>query len=300
MNKMPYTRLHASGPEISRIVQGFGGIPRKEKHDANTLAAYLDACLDAGITAFDTAAVYGGGASECALGEVFARRPDMRGRVTVITKYGIEGGGPGYHCYNTSKDAIVKSAERSLWRMNIECIDILLMHRPDMLMDADEVAAALTKLKDDGKVLHFGVSNFLPFQYELLQSRLAFPLITNEIPYSLFDMGMQENGVLDQCQRLRIAPLYYSPLGGGRLFKPASADDQRLHNVLNDIAAEHGGVPIEQIAIAWILKHPAGGAAIIGSSKTERMRDAAGGASISLSRDQWFRLWTAAKGHEIP
>ena len=297
---LPMIKLHKEGPEISRVAQGFGSLVREEQMDAAKLAVYLDACIKEGITAFDLAAAYESGAAETLFGEALSVRPDLRGHMTIITKYGIGKGKSGYHCYETSRQDIIASAETSLKRMHIDYIDLLLMHRPDMLMDADEVADALATLKKDGKVLHFGVSNFLPHQVDLLASRLDFPLIVNEISYSLFDMTSQENGTLDQCQRLGITPLFYAPLGGGRLFKPKTAGDLRLLEAMGEVAKELGEVPIEQIAVAWILKHPSKGAAILGCGRAEWMRAAAAGANLTLTRDQWFRLWTAAKGHEIP
>jgi len=297
---LPRIKLSEYGPEISRVVQGFGSLVHEEQMDSAKLAAYIDACVEAGISAFDLAAVYSGGAAESLFGEVLAMRPGLREKITIITKYGIEGGGPGYHCYDTSKEGIINSAERSLKRMGVEHIDVLLMHRPDMLMDADEVSEALTSLVKDGKVLHIGMSNFLPCQLDLLASRLDLPLIVNEVSYSLFDMSVEENGTLDHCQRLRITPLFYAPLGGGRLFDPGRQDDRQLHQALGDIAKEFGGVPSEQVAVAWVLKHPSKGAAILGCGRAEWMRDAAAGANLEMTRDQWFRLWTAAKGREIP
>ncbi|MDR3050318.1 MAG: aldo/keto reductase [Oscillospiraceae bacterium] len=297
---LPTIRLHEAAREISRIVQGFGSIIHEERMSERELAAYLDACVDEGINTCDLAAVYSGGAAESVFGGALTLRPGLRERLTVITKYGIEGEGAGYHCYDTSREAIVRSAERSLRRMGTDHIDVLLMHRPDMLMDADEVAEALLSLRKAGKALCFGVSNFLPHQVELLASRLPFPLAVNEVPYNLFDMDMQENGTLDLCQRLRIAPLFYSPLGGGRLFAPANARDRHLLETLREVARQHGDAPVEQIAIAWVLRHPARGAAILGGGRAEWMRRAAAGARIALTRDQWFRLWTASKGYEIP
>lgn len=289
-----------SSLKVSRIIQGFGSLIHEEKMDKAKLTAYIYSCIREGILTFDLASVYSGGQAEVLFGEVLSSNPTLRKDITILTKYGIEGGGIGYHCYNTSKESIIASADSSLRRMKIDHIDLLMMHRPDMLMDADEVAKALEKLYGDGKVLHFGVSNFLPNQVELLRSRLSLPLIANEIPYSLFDMTVQENGVLDQCQMDCITPLYYAPLGGGRLFHPKNNDDARLLSVLEEISLELGGIPIEQIALAWVLKHPAKGAALIGCGRSEWMKRAVGGATLELSRDNWFRLYTAAKGHEIP
>ncbi|MCL1830763.1 MAG: aldo/keto reductase [Oscillospiraceae bacterium] len=286
--------------KVTKIIQGFGSLVHEENMDSGKLSEYVECCISEGITTFDLAAVYSGGRAESLLGEVFYSRPDLRDAVTILTKYGIEGRGIGYHCYNTSKESIINSAERSLKRMHIDHIDLFMMHRPDMLMDADEVSEALTRLKDDGKVRYFGVSNFLPHQLDLLSSRLSFPLIANEVPYSLFDMTYYENGVLDQCQQHHITPLYYAPLGGGRLFAPRNQDDLRLLTVLKEISCELGDIPIEQIALAWVLKHPAKGAALIGCGRIEWMKNTVGGAFLDLSRDHWFRLYTAAKGHEIP
>ena len=289
-----------SALEVTRIIQGFGSLIHEENMDTKKLGRYIDSCLEEGIDTFDLAAVYSGGKAEIFFGEVLAGRPGLRDDIKILTKYGIEGGGVGYHCYNTSAAGIISSAERSLTRLHTDHIDLFMMHRPDMLMDADEVAGALTTLKDDGKVIHFGVSNFLPFQVNLLGSRLSFPLIANEVPYSLFDMTSQENGVLDQCQQLHMTPLYYAPLGGGRLFTPKTADELRLVGVLKEISEENGGIPIEQLALAWVLRHPAKGAALIGCGRTERMKNAVPGAMFEMNRDIWFRLFTAAKGYEIP
>jgi len=298
---IPRIRLHADGPEVSRVGQGFGSIIQEENPSAQSLVAYISACLDEGITLFDLAAVYAGGRAEELFGEALSLEPGLRARMCIVTKYGIEGGGKGYHCYNTDREAIVRSCERSLRRMRTDRVDIFLMHRPDMLMDADEVAEALITLRRDGKVLHAGVSNFLPHQFDLLQSRLPFSLVTNEVPYSLFNMDSQENGMLDQCQRLRIAPLFYAPLGGGRLFRPEKdAQDIRAHDALRAVAEARGGVPVEQIAIAWALRHPSRGAAVLGCGRADWMRRAAAGAHMTLTRDEWFYLWTASKGYEIP
>ena len=290
-------RLSENGPEVSRIIQGFGSIMQDDIHSPQELASHLDLCLELGIDTLDLASVYTGGLAEEALGSVLESRKELRKRFTIITKYGISGGGPGYHCYDTTLEGIVASAEKSMRRMRIDAIDLLLMHRPDMLMNADEVALALDRLRKEGKARFFGVSNFTASQFELLSSRLPFPLVTNEIPYSLINMEYQENGFLDLCQRLRFSPLYYSPLGGGKLFDSKNA---RLLQALNELGQKIGGAAASQVAVAWALMHPAKGAAVLGTGEAHLLKEAAGGAAIKLSRDQWFYLWTASKGHEIP
>ena len=297
---MPTLRIHPDGPIISRIIQGCGSILRKGVDTPERMADYVRACLDTGIMTFDLAAVYAGGQAEAVFGEALSRQPALRSEMTLISKYGIEGFGDGYHCYDTSYEAIMRSAENSLKRLHTDRIDLFLMHRPDMLMDADEVARALEELHRDGKILHIGVSNFLPSQFELLASRLSLPIVVNEVPYSIINMDCAENGTLDLCQQKRVTPLFYSPLARGRIMHaPENEQDMRIRKVLETIADECSAT-VDQIALAFVLRHPSRGAAILGGARVEWLRSAAKAANITLSRDQWFRIWTASKGHEIP
>lgn len=297
---IPTLTLHPNGPEITRIIQGFGSLVRKGVDTPDAMETYVAACVDAGINTYDLAAVYGGGQAEALFGEVLSRRPELRSRMNIITKYGITFGGVGYHCYDSSYDAIIESAERSLTRLHTDHVELFLMHRPDMLMDADEVARALEKLHRDGKILHVGVSNFLPSQFELLSSRLSLPIVVNEVPYSIFNMECAENGTLDQCQQKRVTPLFYSPLGHGRVMHaPENEQDARVRTCLEAIAEECSAT-IDQIALAFVLRHPSRGAAILGGARLKWLETAVKAADIVLTRDQWYRIWTAVKGHEIP
>jgi predicted oxidoreductase len=169
-----------------------------------------------------------------------------------------------------------------------------------MLMNADEVAKAFTELRNEGKVKHFGVSNFMIEEFKLLQSRLDFPLVTNQIEYSLFNHQHQENGNLDFLQRKRIHPMAWSPLAQGRIFTEQSERGNRLREVLWEIANACGIDDIGQIALAWIFKHPAGFATVVGSGNLERIKSYPKSLKIDLSREEWFKLWTAAHGYEIP
>lgn len=297
---IPMIRLHPDGPEISRIVQGLGSIVRKGVDTPAAMADYMCACLDVGINTFDLAAVYAGGEAERLFGEALSRQSALRDRLCIITKYGIEGGGPGYHCYDTSYKAIVRSADRSLSRLHTDCVDLFLMHRPDLLLDADEVARALTDLHRDGKIRHVGVSNFLPAQFRLLASRLSLPLLVNEVPYNILNMDCAEDGTIDLCQQLRVTPLFYSPLCRGRLTHPPETQQEiRVRAVLEDIAAEENAT-VDQVALAFVLRHPSRGAAILGGARTEWLESAAAASRMMLTRDAWFRIWTAAKGREVP
>jgi predicted oxidoreductase len=173
----------------------------------------------------------------------------------------------------------------------------LLIHRPDPLMDADEIAEAFGRLKRDGKVDGFGVSNFQPHQFDLLQSRLDEPLRANQVEVSLLQLDSLFDGTLDQCQRLRTTPQAWSPLAGGRL---ACQDEQSsLGRALNRVANELGATR-EQLAIAWLLTHPARICPLLGSGKVQRLRELAAAQRIVLDRQQWFELLEAALGHPVP
>jgi predicted oxidoreductase len=167
-------------------------------------------------------------------------------------------------------------------------------------MDADQVAEALVELRRAGKVLHLGVSNFTPSQFELLGSRLDFPLATNEIQFSALHLSAWYDGILDLCQRLRVAPMAWGPLGRGHLFRDENKWAERLRQEMYEIGAELGDASLDQVALAWILRHPARIVPILGTSKIERVRSAAGAEELTLSREQWFRIWVASTGKRLP
>ncbi|MCF8364966.1 MAG: aldo/keto reductase, partial [Bacteroidales bacterium] len=155
-------------------------------------------------------------------------------------------------------------------------------------------------LLKSGKVRHFGVSNFTPFQFDLLQSRLDFELVTNQVEISVLEMQTLHDGTLDQCQQKRISPMAWSPFGGGRIFAGNSDKEQRVRNELFKIGKELGGAAIDQVALAWLLKHPSKIIPVLGTGNVERIRSAAEALDLELSRDQWFRIWAASAGHEVP
>jgi predicted oxidoreductase len=256
-------------------------------------------CLDMGITTFDNAAIYGGGEAEKLFGDALALNPSLRNRMQLVTKCSIGSFGTSlYHC-DTSKGHIVGSIDQSLKRMQTDRVDVLLIHRPDPLMDADEVAEAFTELRKSGKVLHFGVSNFTPYQFELLASRLDFPLVTNEVEISVMHLDAWRDGTLDMCQRLRISPMAWGPLGGGRLFRDDTEQTIRLRKELGQIGKSLGA-SIDQVALAWLLRHPARIVPILGTGKIDRIRGATKAESLELSREQWFRIWVASTGERLP
>lgn len=300
---MTRIQLTDGGPSLSRIVAGVMRL-REWGMDTPALIDFIHECLDVGITTFDHADIYGSYTCEALFGEALAADPSLRGRIELVTKCGIQLVSPNrpdtyVHHYNTSRDHIVASAERSLQNLRTDTIDVLLIHRPDPLMDADEVAEALSSLRQSGKVRHVGVSNFMPWQFHLLQSRLDFPLVTNQIELSVLYLDPLHDGTLDQMQRLRVPPMAWSPVAGGRLFDPGDQRAQRVRQTLEGIGREIGA-SAEEVALAWLMRHPARALPVMGTGKIERLRAAAAAENITLDRQHWFAVWEASTGHEVP
>jgi predicted oxidoreductase len=292
-------QMAQNGPKFSRFAQGFGGAARWNK-GARELLDHVQRCVHLGVTTLDNAAIYGGGACETLLGDALALNPSLRDEVELVTKCSIGTWETSIYHYDTSKEHILWSVEQSLTRLHTDRIDLLLIHRPDPLMNADEVAEAFTSLRQSGKVLHFGVSNFTSSQFDLLASRLDFPLVTNEVQFSAMYLQTWYDGTLDHCQRLRISPMAWSPLGGGRLFHEETKWAERIRTEMYAIGEALGGVSLDQVALAWILKHPARVVPILGTGQIERVRSAVRAESIELSREQWFRIWVASAGRRLP
>ncbi len=269
------------------------------------LAARLEACADLGLTTIDTAEVYGKYEVEAHLGAALRRNQGLRARLRIVTKCGIYAPTARHPertvaYYDATAARIVKSAEKSLRLLGTDHLDLFLIHRPDWLTPADETAAGLERLLQEGKILRVGVSNYTVAQFETLQSRLSVPLVTNQIELSLFRMDPMTDGTLQQCERLRIRPMAWSPLGGGRLFRGDDEAAARIRAACRDIAPRYDHAPPEALALAWILALPSQPMAVIGTNKVERIRAAARAASVRLDRADWYRLWEAAQGRRIP
>lgn len=292
--------LAPQGPEFSRLVMGYWRL-MDWKMSARELATFIEQHLDLGITTVDHADIYGGYQCEAAFGEALRLAPHLRSRMEIVTKCGIATtANPAYQLghYITTRDHILSSADASLKHLATDYLDLLLIHRPDPLMDADEVAEAFTTLHQSGKVRHFGVSNFTPAQFALLQSRLPFTLATNQVEISPVHQPLLLDGTLDQLQQLRIRPMAWSCLGGGRLFNDESF--RALRDELQAVAQEIGAQSIEQVVYAWIMMLPSRPLPIIGSGKIERVQSAVAALSLTLTRQQWFRIRKAALGYDVP
>jgi predicted oxidoreductase len=294
------------GPRFSRLVYGtWRLLDDLESSAPEPLAARLDECVELGLTTIDTAEVYGKYEVEDHLGAALRRSPGLRAKLQIVTKCGIYVPVARHperktSYYDATAARIVKSAEKSLRLLGTDHLDLLLVHRPDWLTPSDETAGGLERLLRDGKILSAGVSNYSVAEFETLQSRMSVPLVTNQIELSLFRMDPIGDGTLQQCERLRIHPMAWSPLGGGRLFRADDDVAARIRAVCNEIAARYDHVSPEVLALAWILALPAQPGVIIGTNKIERVRTAAKAASVRLDRADWYRLWEAAQGRRIP
>jgi predicted oxidoreductase len=304
MATVSYLMMHKDGPEVSRLVAGMMRLSSWGLSRSDTLD-WIKRAIDAGITTFDHADIYGGYTCEGLFGEALALDPSIRQRMQLVTKCNIKlvhANRPSHavHGYDSGKAHILESADNSLRELQTDYLDVLLIHRVDPLMDADEVAEAFNTLRDSGKVLHFGVSNFLPPQFNLLASRLDFPLVTNQIEVSILHMDSFYDGSMDLAQQLRIAPMAWSPFAGGRLFRGDDDAALRARHELQAIGEELGGASPDQVALAWLLTHPANIIPVLGTGNLDRIESAVQASSMQLSRDHWFRLWEASMGHGVP
>ncbi len=269
------------------------------------------AAYEAGYTLFDTANIYCAGETERILGQVLKQVSGMRERVVIITKCGVRFPGdpdplaPGR--YDFSAEHIMTSCEGSLKRLGIETIDVYLLHRPDYLADPDEVAGAFSKLKQDGKVRYFGVSNFRPSLVTALQVACPMPLIAHQVEISLANLSAFTDGTLDQCLIEKITPMAWSPLAGGligagstRLLPAQQAYQPGKFLPVLDAIAQERGVDRTVLAVTWLLKHPSRILPVIGTVKPDRIRMLAAAADIELSREEWYRLLIAARGERLP
>lgn len=290
------------GPLFSKLIQGYWRLGAWDMTPQQRLT-FLKQHVELGISTVDNAAIYGN--SEVLFGEALKLDPSIRDQIEIVSKFGINGIAVApdekrVSHYDSSKAAIIASTENSLQRLGVEQLDALLVHRPDFLMDADQVAEAFAELKQSGKVKHFGVSNFTASQFDLLQSRLNEPLMTNQVELNPINFDVVENGVLDQLQQYKVRPMAWSCLAGGAIFSEQTPQAARLRSCLEELAQEMGATSITQVIFAWVLKHPSNPVALIGSGNIERVQDAVAALALNMNTEQWYRVWVASKGFSVP
>jgi len=286
---------------LSRIVYGMWRLGDDADTSPAHVQAKIEACLAQGITTMDQADIYGDYGAEELLGAALKAAPALKEKIEIVTKCDIVApagryAGARVKHYDTSRAHILASVEHSLRLMDIETIDLLLIHRPDPLMDADETGAALDAVVASGKVKAVGVSNFKPWDWSLLQSRMETPLVTNQIEISLVAHDAFTNGDLAFLQEKRVAPMAWSPLGGGALFAESS---EGLRARMTEIAAETG-TEASNVAIAWLLAHPARIVPVMGTNRLDRIARFSEALGVEMGRERWFELYTLALGHEVP
>lgn len=262
----------------------------------------IELCLNEKVSTFDHADIYGHYTTEEEFGKALSLKPSLRQKIQLISKCGIKMVTPNrpshlIKSYDTSKQHIIRSAERSLTNLQTDHIDLLLIHRPDPLMHPDEIAEAFLQLKEQGKVLDFGISNFTVSQTTMMASR--YPISVNQLEVSILHLFPFLDGILDQCIEKKITPMAWSPLGGGKLFN--NPEDERKKRILAaaQILAEKYNASPDQLLLSWLLFHPSGILPVMGTTKIERIKAAMAALSIKITREEWFMLWRASTGHEV-
>jgi predicted oxidoreductase len=305
---MKYLNIGGSELKTSAVSLGCMRIHEMEKSEVSRL---INTALESGINLFDHADIYGGGKSEEVFSQAIGMNSSIREQMFIQSKCGIRKG-----LFDFSQEHILRSVDGILERLQTDYIDMLLLHRPDTLVEPEEVAEAFTALKDSGKVRHFGVSNQNPMQIELLTKYIKQPLITNQLQLSITNTGMIDAGlnvnmtndrsinrdgsILDYCRLKDITIQAWSPLQYG-FFEGHFIDNDKfpeLNRVLARIAGEKGVSKIG-LAITWILRHPAKMQAVIGTTNSKRVADIAKAADVELSREEWYEIYSAA-GNQLP
>ena len=290
----------ASRFELSPIVAGLWRITEWQL-DVRQRVRWIEQALELGITTFDHADIYGDYRAESLFGDALKASPDLRGRMQLVTKCGIRlrSAQKPYRInyYDTGATYIRAQVEQSLRNLHTEQLDLVLIHRPDYLMDAAALAETFTALTREGKVAHWGVSNHSTSQFGLLHQH--HPLITNQVELSPLQLDALDDGALDQAQQLGLRPMIWSPLAGGRLFTGEDEQARRVHDEMASIAARHG-ISLTTLAFAWVLRHPSRPYPITGTGRIEGLRDAVAALNVQLDAEDWYAIWTASKGHSVP
>lgn len=289
---------------LSRIVHGMWRLA-DWRFSTEEILSLIEHGMDRGVTTYDHADIYGSYTCEEIFGNALSLKPSLRDKMEIVTKCGIvlqSKNRPSHkiHHYDTSKAHIIKSVDQSLMNLKTDYIDLLLIHRPDPLMDPAETAEAFNQLKESGKVRNFGVSNFKKTQWDMLQSYLDYPLVTNQLELSAYNLENFEDGTLNLCQEKGVAPMAWSPLAGGSIFEESNEKAVRLRKTLEIIKEEIGANGIDEVVYAWLLRHPAKIMPIVGSGKKERLDSAIDSLNLSMEKEQWFNILTSSMGHDIP
>ncbi len=290
----------ADGLVLSRIVAGMWRMGEWQMNVEQRIT-FIEQCIAMGVSSFDHADIYGDYGVEALFGDALRAQPSLRSRMELVSKCGIKLTSRKYPAhqiqhYDTSAAHITASVDNSLRQLGTDYLDLLLIHRPDPLMDFDEIAGAFSALRSAGKVRHFGVSNFSRHQFECLHRRI--PLATNQVEFSPMHTAPMFDQTFDGLQDLGVAPMIWSPLAGGRLFSGNDEASDKLRQVIQGVADEHGQ-PFASVVFAWILQLPCRPLALTGTGRIEAVAVAAAGTTFTLERNDWFKILRAARGHDV-
>ncbi|MCK6607239.1 MAG: aldo/keto reductase [Flavobacterium sp.] len=287
--------------QLSPIIAGVMNWGVWDKNlNTNEFTHLINLFIENGITTFDHADIYGGYTTEASFGKALSESKIDRKKIQLITKCGIQYTSENrpnntIKHYEYSKDYIIWSAENSLKNLQTDYLDVFLLHRPSPLMQADEIAEAVSKLKADGKILSFGVSNFTPFQTELLRQKTEISF--NQVQFSATHHEAMLDGSLDYMQIHNIKPMAWNPLG--TVFRENTDQTFRLRQLLAKLVEKyHMGSDI--ILLAWIMQHPAGISPVAGTVNSGRIQQLMKAKSLVLDKQDWFAIWTESMGNKVP
>ncbi|MFI0490093.1 aldo/keto reductase family oxidoreductase [Flavobacterium sp.] len=290
MTKKPFSKIIAG-----TMTWGIWG----KNLDKNQMIHLMNSCLESGITTFDHADIYGGYTTEASFGNAFGESRIEREKIQLISKCGIqmqsENRNTKIKNYDYSKSHIIGSVENSLKNLKTDYLDLLLLHRPSPLMQVDEIAEAIEKLKTEGKILDFGVSNFTPTQTDLIETRTKINY--NQIKFSITDFEAMLDGSLDHMQTNKITPMCWSPLGS--VFKNDDDKSIRIMKLATQLSLKYDA-EIDQLVLAWILKHPSGILPVCGTADETRIRNLMKATTIEMELEDWFAFWTESAGKNVP
>ena len=290
MQKIPFSKIIAG-----TMTWGVWGKDCNSKQ----MIELMNCCLENNITTFDHADIYGDYTTEKAFGNAFSESKIDRQKIQLISKCGIQMQSDNrknlIKHYDYSRSYIIWSVEQSLKNLQTDYLDLLLLHRPSPLMKAGEIAEAIEKLKLDGKILDFGVSNFTPSQTDLIQTKTKINY--NQIEFSITHFEAMLNGSLDHMQAHEIIPMSWSPMG--TIFKKDDEQTQRLKKIATNFSLKYN-VPIDVILLAWILKHPSGVLPVCGTADPSRIANLMKATNVEMELQDWFALWSESNGYPVP
>ena len=290
MNKSPFSKIIAG-----TMTWGVWG----KEYNVRQMVELMHCCLENNITTFDHADIYGDYSTETAFGNALSESKIDRDKIQLISKCGIqlqsEKRKNAVKHYDYSKSYIIWSAEQSLRNLRSDYLDLLLLHRPSPLMKADEIAEAIEKLKQDGKIIDFGVSNFTPLQTDLIETKIKINF--NQIRFSITHFDAMLDGSLDHMITHEITPMSWSPMGS--VFKKDDEQSQRIKRIAATFSSKYN-VPVEVILLAWILKHPSGIIPVCGTADQSRIANLMKATTVEMDIQDWFTLWSESAGVPVP